>query len=734
MTNTLVKDTSSSSSASTYLMVPILIFFVLLIFAVIRGPSLISSAGIGSAIIVVAPLVLATYALTIMVMAGRASVDLSIGPLIGFINVSLIQLVGIGFLESIWGLFIFALAAGIAYQLLMSLIIVYVRVQPIIVALSGYLALVGLNLIIMQRPGGLATEWMLSWGAGTEIFSPVLVILVLATAGWYLLAKTAFFGNLKMMGSDERATYTSGVNINLVRIGAHVVGGIYAGLAAITFTSLISSGDPSQGTTYTLMAVTALVLGGANLAGGRGSALGALLGALNIYLITFVLSTFNFGMVQSYVTDLAYGVILVVSLLISIAIPELQRRVKNLSPMMFFVICATLALGVVIHVALDQFVDPLNPKPRFSFASSSTEVDDGTGYSGGTYFMFIILGVAITSYIVRLLFSKNSPSMTALVVLLTIVVLGLIFSPEVSLDTVVADITLQAKLVVNTSVSATEFFALETISKSSRLTGFTTILMSSMTLLAVAAAILLASLVILLAMPHVAMGTKRLGMILFWCVSVVVGIAVLFAQSSEVGYLQSTMPGETYGVLILAAMLFVITAPMVQTKVHNVTNLFIGVCAILALIAVYFFASSQSGSELNIGVYGEPILGTVLESIAIPQVVYAEPARVTDEGSSVAVFAQFAYGAIIIVLAHIVMRLAMGGVSFKRFWRYWYVPVWGALLWGGLFYSSGVDLWKIALVVGIAILSAPNVMHIMSTYMIGEHRDDAIRQWDKDRG
>ena len=734
MTNALIKNTGSSSSASTYLMVPIFIFFVLLIFAVIRGPSLISSAGIGSAIIVVAPLVLATYALTIMAMAGRATVDLSIGPLIGFINVSLIQLVGIGFLESIWGLFIFAIAAGIAYQLLMSLIIVYVRVQPIIVALSGYLTLVGLNLIIMQRPGGVATEWMLSWGAGTEIFSPVLVILVLATAGWYLLAKTAFFGNLKMMGSDERATYTSGVNINLVRIGAHVVGGIYAGLAAITFTSLISSGDPSQGTTYTLMAVTALVLGGANLAGGRGSAFGALLGALNIYLITFVLSTFNFGMVQSYVTDLAYGVILVVSLLISIAIPELQRRVKNLSPMMFFVICATLALGVVVHVALDQFVDPLNPKPRFNFASSSTEVDDGTGYSGGTYFMFIILGLVVTSYIVRLLFSKNTPSMTALVVLLTIVALGLIFSPEVGLDTVVADMTLQAKLVVNTSVSATEFFALEATPKSAISMGFSTIVMGSLTLLAAAAAILLASLVILLAMPHVAMGTKRLGVILFWCVSVIVGIAVLFGQSSEVGYLQSTMPGETYGVLILVAMLFVITAPMVQTKVHNVTNLFIGVCAILALIAVYFFASSQTGSNLDIGVYGEPILGTVLDSVAIPQVIYAEPTRIMDEGSSVAVFAQLAYGAIIVVLAHIVIRLAMGGVSFKRFWRYWYVPVWGAFLWGGLFYSSGVDLWKIILVVGIAILSAPNVMHIISTYMIGEHKDDAIRQWSNERG
>ncbi len=118
------------------------------------------------------------------------------------------------------------------------------------------------------------------------------------------------------MGSDERAAYTSGVPIYVVRIGAHLISGAFAGLAAITFTALISSGDPSQGTTYTLIAVTALVLGGASLAGGRGGVFGSFLGASNLYLITFVLATFNFGAVQSFVTNLAYGSILVVSLLV----------------------------------------------------------------------------------------------------------------------------------------------------------------------------------------------------------------------------------------------------------------------------------------------------------------------------------------------------------------------------------------------------------------------------------
>ena len=67
----------------------------------------------------------------------------------------------------------------------MALIIVFVRVQPIIVSLSGYLSLVGLNLIIMPRAGGLAPNWMYDWGAGINIVSPVLIILIIATAALF---------------------------------------------------------------------------------------------------------------------------------------------------------------------------------------------------------------------------------------------------------------------------------------------------------------------------------------------------------------------------------------------------------------------------------------------------------------------------------------------------------------------------------------------------------------------
>ena len=356
----------------TYLLVPILLLFVLLVIAVLRAPNLISSVGVGSAIIVSAPLILATYSLTLIAMAGRAGVDLSIGSLIGFINVSLIQLFAAGVITTPFAFFAYAIVVGVLYQLLMGLIIVYVRVQPIIVALGGYLALVGLNLVILPRPGGVAPEWMMPWGLGTSIWSPVLAILVLATAAWFLLTRTAFFGHLRLMGSDERTAYTAGVRINVVRLGAHVIAGIYGALAALTFTSLISSGDPTQGTTYTLMAVTALVLGGTSLAGGRGSIIGSLLGALNIYLITYVLSTFSFGMVQSFVTDAAYGVILVVSLLLTLVLPRLPAGVRRISPIAFFVVLGVVAFSVVLH-SRDEITAPV----RSAAESGLTAPDDG---------------------------------------------------------------------------------------------------------------------------------------------------------------------------------------------------------------------------------------------------------------------------------------------------------------------------------------------------------------------
>jgi len=338
------------STNTTYLLVPILLIAVLLGTAAIRAPNLVSLPGIGSAIIVAAPLTLATYALMALAVAGRGTVDLAVGPLLAFINVSIVKLNMLGVVTGPFGIFLVALGIGMLYQLAFALIIIVVRVQPIIVALSGFLALTGINLVILKRPGGTAPEWMSSWGLGNTIFSPVLLILVLATAGWLIFTRSSFYANLRLMGYDERAAYTSGVRISVVRIGAHLIAGVYVGLAAICYTALISSGDPTQGTTMTLTAVTALVLGGVALSGGRGGVTGALLGAVNLFLIGYVLATFNFGAQQAFVTQLFYGLILVCSLLLTLLVPVIGRYIWFISPYAAFAVLGCVVAGIMLHV------------------------------------------------------------------------------------------------------------------------------------------------------------------------------------------------------------------------------------------------------------------------------------------------------------------------------------------------------------------------------------------------
>ncbi|MEQ9054142.1 MAG: hypothetical protein RLO38_05485, partial [Roseovarius confluentis] len=167
---------------------------------------------------------------------------------------------------------------------------------------------------------------------------------------WYLFTASTFYTNLKMMGYDERAAWTSGIRTDVVRIGAHLIAGVYVGLGAICYTALISSGDPTQGQNMTLTAITALVLGGVALSGGRGGVTGALLGAVSLWLIGYVLATFNFGAIQAFMTQMVYGIILVLSLLLTLLVPVIARYVSFISPWSAFLVLGVVVLSIMMQV------------------------------------------------------------------------------------------------------------------------------------------------------------------------------------------------------------------------------------------------------------------------------------------------------------------------------------------------------------------------------------------------
>ena len=731
----------SDSQSLKYLIVPIFIFFALLIFAIIRGPQIISGSGIGTAIMVSTPLILATYALTALALSGRVTVDLSMGPLIGFINVTTIQLFGAGYLQSPVSYFVCAIAIGVIYQFLYALIVLFVRVQPIIVALSMFLAFSGINLVILPRPGGRGPEWMSSWGAGTEVIQPTLILLIFATLIWYALTHTAFWQHLKLMGSDEKSAYTSGVRIYLVRIGAHVIGGFYAALAAIAFTGLISSGDPTQGTTYTLMAITALVLGGSSLVGGRGGAFGAILGSFIIYLINYILSTFRFESYQSFVTDLSYGAVLVASLLILIALPYIQKAFKKLSVFVFFIIGTLSATAVLIHMKFDQVtrgtVGGFGGKSRNAevfeeaLASGSDCLITGKACGEGgdsTIWLFIVIGIASLVYLINLLFKHRDGPTISFIIASIVIFFGCVFSGTRVVSFVNQDLGSNVQYILN---YAPQYFSSEYLKIGSALPDFTSsgwLVGLSYAITTLAGIIFFTSAIVIIALPKFRKEIKTQTLILF-------AIAVSFIIFAAVAYYgvdsnrESFFGIDGYAVILICFLLFLLTTPTLFSQI-NLNNIFIVLLGLFALTSIYFLASPSGVIISDDGTrYYTPII-TELNIGDTSSVKYQKPIRGSLINENITFLKEIALIIFAIFVFQFFTYLTLRGrISFKKLRPYIPILGIGALTWSALFYGIGYSFWKMLIVTSIGVVTAPLIWQAFNVYKIKLKSQEGLEKW-----
>ncbi len=758
---------SVDTSSNKYLMVPIFIFFALLIFALIRSPILISQSGIGSAIMLTAPLILTTYALTFIAMAGRGGVDLSIGPFMGFINVSSIQLYAAGFLQSPVGWFIYAFAMGLIWQFFYAIIVCFVRVSPIIVSLAGYLAFAGINIVILPRPGGIAPDWLIPWGEGFTIFNEIFLLMILATILFYIITHTAFWGHLKLMGADERAAFTSGVKINLVRIVAHLIAGLFAALSAICFTALVGSGDPLQGTKYTLLGITALVLGGASLAGGRGGAFGAILGALNLYLINYILVTFKFERLQSFVSDLSYGAVLVIALLVSLILPYVTRITKGLSVMVFFILMAFAGSFVIIHQVYDQPIvieqevkkevevkDTRGKKVRKIDATGNIIVEDeggsttgtGTAKGGslaghgvvqltetpGTIVFYIIIGIAGVALLLYLLTVHRSPSTITFAIVVVILAAGLIFDPddrEKDLLTDTERISIQSNQVSSIETSSPQYFSLEKLNYLSNISEGAIISGTTYSIIYFAGVVLLASLIVVAMLPQFSARTKSTAM-LFFLAALSLIVLKGISYNNLIESTESSFFGiQGYGVILVVLLLFVITAPFAHSRIKNLTNVYIFGFGVLAIIATYFVGGNTFIPD-DPSLY-QPKIISELSIGDLSQVKYEATKRFFYETVNSG-YSQLAFSILAVFLVQYFLFLNMGHKgSYKRFAPYMYIVIIAAALWSAIFYSIGYSFYKILAVFIIGIPLTPLVWQFMSIYREKIARDQQLSQWDE---
>lgn len=283
------------------------------------NPLIFAPAAWGTLIGLAAPLLCASIASMPSILGGRGGIDVSIGPMMGFINAVIIKtlVVGAG-ITSAWVIVPVALLLGAAFGAVNGGLATIVRVQPIIATLGTYLVLAGATVAVLPSPLGGAPGWLKSLSGSWSVLP--LLLLGLAWGGFTL---TPLYDHLLATGSDDRAAYSAGVPVTAARYASYVLGGIAAGVAALMLTALIGSADPTIGPTYTLLALSAAALGGVSLAGGRGGLLAALVGGADMFLLQNALTYFN---VSTFVLQIAYGLILVGAICINALPDALAKR------------------------------------------------------------------------------------------------------------------------------------------------------------------------------------------------------------------------------------------------------------------------------------------------------------------------------------------------------------------------------------------------------------------------
>jgi ribose/xylose/arabinose/galactoside ABC-type transport system permease subunit len=273
--------------------------------------------------------ILAIFTSMLMISGG---LDLSIGSTLALGGVI------IGVYQETWGILPAAGAAVVACGLvgvINGFLVTYVGINPLITTL-GMLSIVrglafvladGLTIPVFDLQGtqtdAYATFTQLGEGQVLGITTPVFVMLALFIAALLVMQFTPYGRAMYAIGGNYQASKLAGLTVRRYRMLAYTLSGVSAGIAAVLLTSRLYAADPRAATGIELTVITAAVLGGISLAGGKGSLIGTTLGVL-------ILSSLLNGMKLLSTSTDAQNIVLGLVLLLAVGLDQVRQRNINL--------------------------------------------------------------------------------------------------------------------------------------------------------------------------------------------------------------------------------------------------------------------------------------------------------------------------------------------------------------------------------------------------------------------
>lgn len=290
----------------------LVVFLVLFVFFSLEAPAFLKTENLLNVGRQIAPTIVVGTVMTFVITTG--AIDLSVGSVVG-LSAAVLGLVAKSGDPLV--AFLLTLGIGALVGLANGWLTAYARLQSFIVTLAALTAIRGVALLNTQGYSTpIEVDWILAIGQGQflGIFTSTWIAVVVAAAGWYVFSQTRYGRYIVAVGSNAESLRRSGVNIRRVQLIAFVACSISAAFAGVMTASRLASGSSNSGTGFELEVITAVVLGGTSLLGGRGSIVGTVLGAMTLGIISNGLVLLHLDV---YWVPITQGIILIIAIFLN---------------------------------------------------------------------------------------------------------------------------------------------------------------------------------------------------------------------------------------------------------------------------------------------------------------------------------------------------------------------------------------------------------------------------------
>lgn len=263
-----------------------------------------------------APTLIVSVAMTFVITTG--GIDLSVGSIIALVNAAAALLLRAGWDWPVVS--VLMIAFGAAIGLFQGFFVAYQKIPAFIVTLAGLSAIRGVALVLT---GGFSIlipqSFFLSIGRGTlfGIPNPAILGLVIALVGYVVLNTTVYGRRVCAVGANAEAARRVGMPAQRIIASVYVWSGVASAVAALVVAARLGSGSSNAAVGTELDVIAAVVLGGTSLAGGRGTIVGTVLGALTISAISNGLILAH---IDAFFTQIVTGAIILIAIWLNMRI------------------------------------------------------------------------------------------------------------------------------------------------------------------------------------------------------------------------------------------------------------------------------------------------------------------------------------------------------------------------------------------------------------------------------